>query len=104
MTSQVAGKREDVPEEHVSIRKETLLETDDDKLATLEPVAEELPDVLGVRQVECGVNLVEDVHRRRLKLQEGHNERERNERPVWAIRIRAERRYIGKLPRTVGHH
>lgn len=66
-------------EEHVGVREQPLLERDDDELRALEAGAEELADVLRVREVERGVDLVQDVHRRGLELQEGHDERERDE-------------------------
>ena len=56
------------PELHVSTRQRS----PQSAMLTLEPRAEELPDVLGVREIQRGVDLVEDVHRRRLELQEGH--------------------------------
>jgi hypothetical protein len=67
-------------EEDVGVGEEAFLKRDDDELAALEAVPEELADVLRVREIQRGVDLVEDVHRRRLKLQERHDERERNER------------------------
>lgn len=70
------------PEEHVRVREEALLERDDDELRALEARSEQLPDVLRVRQVEGGVNLVQNVHRRGLELQQGHDEGERDKRPV----------------------
>jgi hypothetical protein len=69
-------------EEHVRVREQALLEADDDELAALEARAEELPDVLRVREVERGVDLVEDVHRRGLELQERQDQRQRDERPA----------------------
>ena len=45
-------------------------------------VAEAGANVLRVGQVERTIDLVEDVHRRGLELQQGHDQRQRNERPV----------------------
>jgi hypothetical protein len=69
-----------IPEKYVGIREQALLQADDDELAALESVPEELADVLCMRQVKRRIDLVEDVHRRRLELQERHDERECNER------------------------
>ena len=57
-------------EEHVGVGEEALLERDDDELRA---------DVLGVGQVERGVDLVEDVHRRWFELQQRHDQRQRDE-------------------------
>jgi hypothetical protein len=67
-------------EQHVRVREESFLETDDDELGSLEAITEEGTDVLGVRQVEGGVDLIEDVHRSGLELEEGHDEGEGDER------------------------
>ena len=61
------------PKQHVRIREKALLERDDDELGAAEARAEEVAYVLSVREVECGVDLVEDVHGRRLELEEGHD-------------------------------
>ena len=68
-------------EEDVGVREETFLEGNDDELRALEAVAEQLPDVLRVREVERRVDFVEDVHWRGLELEERHDERKCNERP-----------------------
>ena len=68
--------------EDIGVSEEALLEGDDDKLCAAETGAEERADMLRVREVERGVDLVEDVHRRRLELQQRHDQRERNQRPL----------------------
>ena len=70
------------PEEDVRIREQALLERDDDELRAAEPRPEERADVLRVREVQRCVYLVEDVHRRRFELQQRHDQRERDQRPV----------------------
>ncbi|KAI3480486.1 hypothetical protein L1887_57332 [Cichorium endivia] len=74
-------------EEHVGVGKEPFLERHDDKLAAPEPVAEELANVLRVAQVERRIDLVQDVHRRRLELQQTHDEAERNQTPLPARQL-----------------
>ena len=74
-------------EEDVRVREEALLERHDDELRALEARAEELPDVLRVREVERRVDLVEDVHWRGLELEEGHDQGERDERPGERARV-----------------
>ena len=69
------------PEEDVGVREEALLERDDDELCAAEPRAEEGADVLRVRQVQRRVDLVEDVHRCWLELQQRHDQRQRDQRP-----------------------
>lgn len=61
-------------EKDVRVREEALLETHDDELTALETIPEELANVLRVGQVERRVDLVEDIHRCRLELQEGHDQ------------------------------
>jgi len=63
------------PEKDVRVRKESLFERDDDELRPAEPCAEERANVLRVREVECCVDLVQDVHRRRLELKQRHDQR-----------------------------
>lgn len=70
---------EPCPEEHVRIRKQPFLEGDDDELRTAEARAEERADVLRVREVERGVNFVEDVDGCGLELEEGEDEGEGDE-------------------------
>jgi hypothetical protein len=61
-------------EQEVRVREEALFGRDDDELRTAEARAEERADVLRVREVERRVDLVEDVHRRRLELQQCHDQ------------------------------
>lgn len=85
------------PVEHVGVGEEALLQRDDDlpasaqstpstthELRALEAGAEEVADVLRVREVEGRVDLVEDVHGRRAVLEQGHDQRERDERALAA--------------------
>jgi hypothetical protein len=66
-------------EQDVRVGEKALFERDDDELRAAEAPAEERADVLRVREVERRVDLVEDVHRRRLELQQRHDQRERDE-------------------------
>jgi hypothetical protein len=63
------------PEKDIGIRKQPLLQGHHDELRTLEPCTEQLADVLCMRQIEGGVDLIEDVHWCWLELQESHDER-----------------------------
>ena len=62
------------PEDPIRIRKHAVLETDDDELAAAEARADQAADVLRVRQVEGGVDFVQDVHGCGGVLQEGEDE------------------------------
>ena len=64
-------------EDAVRVLEHAVLEGDDDELGAAEPGLDEAADVLRVRQVERRVHLVQDVHGRRLELQERHDEGER---------------------------
>ena len=66
-------------EEDVGVGEEALFERDDDELCTVEAGVEERANVLSVGQVECGVDLVEDVHQRRFELHQYHDQRQCDE-------------------------
>jgi len=59
----------------VRIPEESLFERDDDELHAAEPCAAERADVLHVREVQCCVDLVQDVHRRGLESKRRHDRR-----------------------------
>lgn len=44
--------------------------------------------MLGVGEIEGGVDFVEDIHGSGLELEQGHNEGERDERPLPAAQLR----------------
>lgn len=67
------------PENPVGVREHAVFQTDDDKLAAAEARADQSADVLRVRQVERGVDFVEDVHGCGRVLQEGEDEGEGDE-------------------------
>ena len=67
-------------EDAVRVLEHAVLETDDDELRALEARLDQAADVLRVRQIQRRVHLVEDVHGRRLELQQRHDERQRNQR------------------------
>lgn len=72
-------------EQHIGIGKESLLETDNDKLAALEAIAKQLADMLRVLQIECGVDFVENVHGRGFELEERHDEGKGDERATRSV-------------------
>lgn len=53
---------ESCTEQHIRVREQTLLQRYHDKLRPFKPRAEQLADMLGVRKIQCSVELVEDVH------------------------------------------
>jgi hypothetical protein len=73
------GVEEACAEQDVRVCEEALFERDDDELRAAEARPEERADVLRVREVQRRVDLVEDVHRCRLELQQRHDQRERDE-------------------------
>lgn len=64
---------------HVHIMQTNLLEGHNDELRVFEVSLEHHADVLRVRQVKCGINLVQDVHRRRFEEQQAKDERKLRE-------------------------
>lgn len=68
-------------EDAVRVLEHAVLERHDNKLRPLEARFDEAADVLSVRQVQRRVHLVQDVHGRRLELEQGHDEGEGDERP-----------------------
>jgi hypothetical protein len=66
----------------VRILEHAILQGDNDELTALEPCLDEPSNILRVRQIERGVDFVEDVHGCRFELEEGHDEGEGDERPV----------------------
>lgn len=56
--------------EDVCVRKEPLFERHDYKLAARKARLEELPNVLRMGEIQGGVDLIKNVHRRRLELQQ----------------------------------
>jgi len=56
------------PEDPVRVLEHAILQTDDDELGTLEPCFDQPPNILRVREIQCGIHLVQDVHRRRFEL------------------------------------
>jgi len=50
------------PENAVRVRKHAVLQTDDDELTATEARADQAADVLGVGEIESGVDFVENVH------------------------------------------
>lgn len=53
---------ESCPENAVGVCEHAVLQTDDDELTAAEARADQTTDVLGVRKIESGVNLVKNVH------------------------------------------
>jgi len=50
------------PENAVRVREHAVLQTDDDELTAAEARADQATDVLSVREIESGVDFVENVH------------------------------------------
>ena len=57
------------------VREQSVFERDGDELRPAEPCAEHRADVLRVRQAQCCVDLVQDVHQRGLKLKQLYDRR-----------------------------
>jgi hypothetical protein len=57
--------------EYVSVLKKSLFKAHDDELGILEVFTDHLADVLCVRKVQCGVNLIQDVEWRGLEFKQG---------------------------------
>lgn len=51
------------PEDSVCVLEHAVLQADNDKLTALEPRLDKPPNILGMRDIEGRVNLVQDVHR-----------------------------------------
>lgn len=66
-------------EQDIGVREQSFFQRNDNKLTTLESVAEELTNVLSVLQVKSGVNFVKNVHRGGFELKKGHDKREGDE-------------------------
>lgn len=64
------------PKDAVRVLEHAVLERHDNELRPFEPRLDQAANVLRVRQVQRGVDLVQDVHGRRLELEEGHDEGE----------------------------
>ena len=55
-------------ENAVRVLKHAILQTDHDELAAFEPSLDKSPDVLRMGQIQCGVNLIKNVHGCRFEL------------------------------------
>ena len=64
------------PEYPVRILEHAILERHHDELRSMEPRLDQPTDILRVREVQGGVDLVQNVHGCRLELQEGEDEGE----------------------------
>lgn len=69
-------------EDAIGILKHAVLETDNDELRALEPGLDQTTNVLCVREIQGGIDLVQDVHGSRLELQQRHDQRQCNKGPV----------------------
>ncbi len=67
------------PEHAICVLKHTVLQTDDDELRTLEARLDDPANVLCMGQIKRRVDFIQDVHRRRLELQESEDEGEGDE-------------------------
>lgn len=70
------NRADSIPElcskQHIRICKHALLQTDYNKLASLEAVLEELANILCVIQIQGCIDFIENVHRGRLELEQRH--------------------------------
>ena len=74
-------------EQHIGIIKQPVLQTDHNELRILEPILEQLPDMLGMGEIERGVDFVQNVHWSRFELEQRHNQREGDERSLSAAEL-----------------
>jgi hypothetical protein len=56
------------PEYAIRVLEHPILQTDNNKLAAFEPGLDQAPDILRMRKVQGGINLVQYVHGRWLEL------------------------------------
>lgn len=70
------------PENAVRVREHAVLQTDDDELTAAEARADQATDVLSVREIESGVDLVKNVHGCWRVLEQGEDEGEGDEGSV----------------------
>lgn len=70
-------------EDAVGVLEHAVLERHYDELRVLEARLDDAPDVLRVAQVQRRVHLVQDVHGRRLELEERQDQRQRDQRSVF---------------------
>mmetsp|Transcript_111039 Transcript_111039/g.319097 ORF Transcript_111039/g.319097 Transcript_111039/m.319097 type:complete len:525 (+) Transcript_111039:487-2061(+) len=73
-----------------------LFQGHDDELRVREVRPDHVPDILRVTQVQCGVDLVQDVHGRRLEQQQGQHERKCEQRALAAAQF-----HEGLLPHAM---
>ena len=58
----------------IRILEHAILQTDDNELGALEARLDQTTDILRMRQVKRGIDLVQDVHWCGLELEQGHDE------------------------------
>lgn len=66
------------PKNPICVLEHAVLQTDNDKLRILKPSLNDSTDVLGVGQIEGGVDFVKNVHGCRLELQKSENKGQRH--------------------------
>lgn len=76
------------PEQHIGIIEQAVLQTDYNELRILEPVLEQLANMLGMRKIESGVDFVQNVHWCRFELEQRHDQRKGDERSLSAAEFR----------------
>lgn len=59
------------PKYAIRIRKHSIFQTDNDKLTAFEPRPDQAANILRMREIECCVDFVQDIHWRRRVLEEG---------------------------------
>lgn len=65
---------ESCTEDAVGILEHAVLQGHHNELRTLEACLDKATDVLGMRQIQRGIDLIENVHWRRFELQERHDQ------------------------------
>ena len=78
-------------ENPVCILEHAILQTDNDELTALESSLDQPTNILRMRQIERGIDFVEDVHRRWLELEERHDQGEGDERSGRILSARRKR-------------
>lgn len=69
------------PKHTIRILEHPILQTNHHELTPLEPRLDQAPNVLRMRQIQRSINLVEDIHRSGLELQQREDEGEGDQGP-----------------------
>lgn len=80
--------REPSSEDTICILKHAVLQTDNNELGALEAILDKPSDILRMREIQSRIHLVQNIHGCGLKLQQRHDERDGDERPLAAGKFR----------------